>query len=413
MKSRTKFAQTRLRLLAEVIRRGISPTYAESGTPVVNQKCIRPNGKLNTTFTRNHDTTSRPISPENYIQAGDALINSTGTGTLGRTSVVNNIEDPLTWDSHVTLVRPRADRLDPQFLGYVLQMSETRFITLSQGSTNQIELSRDVVANLPLPALPLPTQRRIADYLDRETAQIDAMAGALDGLVARLEERRTNLRAIAYRKTSENHKVARLGIICESIADGPFGSSLTSAHYTETGTRLIRLGNIGVNVFKNSDRAYIDKGYAHTLVNHEARPGDVLIAGLGDKNNPVGRACVAPAEIGKSIVKADCYRVRLNDNVDPQYLSQMLNSPQVLEMARQSSRGSTRVRLTTGIASNSRIPLPPLDEQRRIADHLDAETAKIDAMIAKAGELRALLDERRSALITATVTGQHPVPKEP
>ena len=59
------------------------------------------------------------------------------------------------------------------------------------------------------------------------------------------------------------------------------------------------------------------------------------------------------------------------------------------------------------------IPLPPLAEQRRIADHLDAETAKIDAMIAKAGELRALLDERRSALITATVTGQHPVPEEP
>ena len=59
------------------------------------------------------------------------------------------------------------------------------------------------------------------------------------------------------------------------------------------------------------------------------------------------------------------------------------------------------------------IPLPPLNEQGRIADHLDAETAKIDAMIAKAGELRALLDERRSALITATVTGQHPVPEEP
>lgn len=59
------------------------------------------------------------------------------------------------------------------------------------------------------------------------------------------------------------------------------------------------------------------------------------------------------------------------------------------------------------------IPLPPLDEQRSIVDQLDAQTAKIDAMIAKAGELRALLDERRSALITATVTGQHPVPEEP
>lgn len=60
-----------------------------------------------------------------------------------------------------------------------------------------------------------------------------------------------------------------------------------------------------------------------------------------------------------------------------------------------------------------RIPFPSLDEQRRIVAHLDTETAKIDAMIARAGELRALLNERRSALITATVTGQHPVPEEP
>lgn len=75
--------------------------------------------------------------------------------------------------------------------------------------------------------------------------------------------------------------------------------------------------------------------------------------------------------------------------------------------------GSTKGAVTLDEIKRISVPLPPLDEQRRIADHLDAETAKIDAMIAKAGELRALLDERRSALITATVTGQHPVPEEP
>lgn len=80
---------------------------------------------------------------------------------------------------------------------------------------------------------------------------------------------------------------------------------------------------------------------------------------------------------------------------------------------------NVHVRQTTGIQNldiggffDEKFACPPLDEQRRIADYLDAETAKIDAMIAKAGELRALLDERRSALITATVTGQHPVPEE-
>ena len=192
MSDSTIFPQTRLQLLSEVIRRGISPTYSDSGTQVINQKCVRHNGTLDLSRTRNHDSSARKISPDNYIQPGDALINSTGTGTLGRSAIVTTVSNPLTWDSHVTLVRPRSDYLDSRFLGYTLQMSENRFITLSQGSTNQIELSRDVVANLPLPALSLSEQRRIADYLDRETAQIDAMTEALDGLVARLEERRTS-----------------------------------------------------------------------------------------------------------------------------------------------------------------------------------------------------------------------------
>ena len=74
--------------------------------------------------------------------------------------------------------------------------------------------------------------------------------------------------------------------------------------------------------------------------------------------------------------------------------------------------GSVQSHLNVDAMKKLPIPLPPLEEQRRIADHLDAETVKINAMIAKAGELRALLDERRSALITATVTGQHPVPEE-
>ena len=56
------------------------------------------------------------------------------------------------------------------------------------------------------------------------------------------------------------------------------------------------------------------------------------------------------------------------------------------------------------------VPLPPLDEQRRIAERLDTVTARIDTMIDKCNELRDLLKERRAALITAVVTGQKEVP---
>ncbi|MHC9693329.1 hypothetical protein ACQXYF_00060 [Corynebacterium diphtheriae] len=52
------------------------------------------------------------------------------------------------------------------------------------------------------------------------------------------------------------------------------------------------------------------------------------------------------------------------------------------------------------------VPLPDLEEQRRIVEHLDETTARIDAMMDKVGALKSLLTERRSALITAAVTGQ-------
>ena len=56
-----------------------------------------------------------------------------------------------------------------------------------------------------------------------------------------------------------------------------------------------------------------------------------------------------------------------------------------------------------------RVPNPPIDEQRRIADHLDEVTGKIDAMLAKVAELKSLLIERRAALIADVVTGRKKV----
>jgi type I restriction enzyme S subunit len=68
--------------------------------------------------------------------------------------------------------------------------------------------------------------------------------------------------------------------------------------------------------------------------------------------------------------------------------------------------GSTHQTIYQPVAAALRIPLPPLDEQRRIVAYLDEQTAKIDALIAKAERFIELAKERRAALITAAVTGQ-------
>lgn len=179
------------------------------------------------------------------------------------------------------------------------------------------------------------------------------------------------------------------------MADGPFGSSLTSSHYSDQGARVVRLGNIGSARFKETDAAFIPLGYFAELRRHEVKAGDLLIAGLGDDNHPVGRACVAPKDIGPAIVKADCFRVRLDESrLTHRYAAWALSSSVVSGLVSTLARGSTRARINLEMAREIVLPVPKLEEQRRIADFLDAEVGKIESLVVKKRELLALLEER-------------------
>ena len=93
-------------------------------------------------------------------------------------------------------------------------------------------------------------------------------------------------------------RVLALGRITTAKCDGPFGSGLKSEHYTDEGVRVVRLQNIREDGFNDLDAAFIDPiYYSQELGDHDVRSGDILIAGLGDDRNTVGRACVAPSGI--------------------------------------------------------------------------------------------------------------------
>lgn len=191
------------------------------------------------------------------------------------------------------------------------------------------------------------------------------------------------------------HDGAPLRRFVTSITDGPFGSSLTSSHYSDSGARVIRLGNIGTASFRNADAAYIPLDYFESLRRHEVKAGDLLIAGLGDLNNPVGRACLAPNTVSPAIVKADCFRVRLDESrLLHRYAAWALNSAPVTQRVSSLARGSTRARINLEAARDIRIPVPSTEEQFRIADFLDTETRKLDNIVNKKRRLLHVLNER-------------------
>ena len=132
--------------LTSLISRGIAPKYADDSTQVVlNQKCIRDH-YIDTSLARRHKP---KVVNEKWLQYGDLLINSTGEGTLGRAAQVWFVPENMTIDSHVTIVRPKNQRL-LFYIGLWGISHEREIEALHTGSTGQTELPRDRVKAMKL-----------------------------------------------------------------------------------------------------------------------------------------------------------------------------------------------------------------------------------------------------------------------
>ena len=272
---------------------------------------------------------------------------------------------------------------------------------------------------------PIEEQCTIVAFLDRETAKIDALIAEQQRLIELLQEKMQAVISHAVTKglnpnapmkvsgvewlgeVPEHWEIIRLKRVAPKRCDGPFGSGLKSEHYVESGVFVVRLQNIKEAGLDSSSKAFIDTGYyQQELGDHDVEAGDLLIAGLGDENNPVGRACVAPAEIEPAMVKADCFRYRLDASlVNPSFAALSLNTSARYHGGKMSS-GSTRARIPLSQMSEREIALPSLEEQTIIIEKLVTEMSAMDSLHRPANDAVVLLQERRSALISAAVTGQ-------
>lgn len=132
--------------ITSLVSRGINPQYSDNTEQIViNQKCIR-NHMLDLSLARTH--TPKTIN-EKWLQFGDLLINSTGTGTLGRVAQVWFEPTNLTVDSHITIVRPLREDLI-FYIGLWGILHENMIESLHTGSTGQTELPREMVKAIEL-----------------------------------------------------------------------------------------------------------------------------------------------------------------------------------------------------------------------------------------------------------------------
>jgi type I restriction enzyme S subunit len=141
------WGREKLEKLCVTIKRGISPKYDdESSRLVINQKCIR-DGRIDLSEARTHDSV---VAGDKYIKYLDALINSTGVGTLGRVSVVGFQPENITVDSHVTICRANEKVVDPLYLSTTVTKLQTYFEFMAAGSTGQVELNKSLIEGIKI-----------------------------------------------------------------------------------------------------------------------------------------------------------------------------------------------------------------------------------------------------------------------
>jgi type I restriction enzyme S subunit len=173
----------------------------------------------------------------------------------------------------------------------------------------------------------------------------------------------------------KNWKFSNLKDVCDVFTDGDW---IESKDQDSEGIRLIQTGNIGEGIFKNRlDKSrYINQATFKKLNCKNVYPGDCLISRLPD---PVGRSCIVPDIKQAAITAVDCTIVRFTkEKVDPGFFVYYSQFRQYLQDIHVLCTGTTRKRISRKNLGKIKIPVPSLEEQKRIVEILDESFAGIE-----------------------------------
>jgi type I restriction enzyme S subunit len=396
---REGWTETTLGDIAELISRGRAPSYCEEdGVVVLNQKCVR-NGRIYFEFARLTDITKKAIPEWAYLRPGDTLINSTGVGTLGRASLVSQLYGPTTFDSHVTLVRPRTDSCMSSFVGLSLNFREKEIEMFAGGSTGQTELSREAVYSFPVTLPPIAEQKRIVDvvcsvdaYIDALQQQVDAARTARDAVLHEL------LTAVG-----DDWTETTLGEITEVIMGRQLSPSKKMGVRPKPYLRAANIGNWGINLDDVLEMDFTESEERQFA----SQIGDVLLVEGGNEKSVGCPALVSELHEGLCIQNT-IIRCRVKDvtQLTPNFLYHSLRHSFWLGKFGELCAGTTIMHLGQKRAVVFPFNVPPIAVQERIVEIVSS----MDDVIQSAERAVVEAKNLRSGLLSDLLSGEHEIP---
>jgi type I restriction enzyme S subunit len=348
---------------------------------------------------------------------GDILVvKSSGSATniiSGKAGLVDAHTDQFVFSNFLLRVRPSLDVADPKFVFALLVSNLTRQRIQQMCSTTtypNLQVGEYVSADLALP--PMVEQRVIAGFLDREMKKIDALVEEQQRLIELLKEKRQAVISYAVTKglnpdvplkdsgiewlgkTPGHWQIIRLGAIFREVnEEGIDGLSILSVsiHHGVSDKQLDE-DELDRKVTRSADQTKYKKVAPGDLVYNMMRAwqggfGTVTVSGM-----------VSPAYVVARPIK----------QFSSQFVELLLRTSCAVEEMRRYSQGVTdfRLRLYWDNFKSIQIALPSYEEQEQILDYITSKTSAFDELTGKAKETISLLQERRTALISAAVTGK-------
>ena len=354
-----------------------------------------------------------PSRARRIVRDGDTIISTVRTYLRAVAAIRDPVPNTIV-STGFAVVRPCA--ISPSFMSYVL--SEQGFIEAIMARSVGVSypaINASEIGMLSISFPPLSEQRSIADFLDRETEKIDTLVAKKRTLIERLKEERTALitHTVTRGLPPEAARAAGLEPHPKLKFSGVEWLGDVPEHWEVISLKWLATTASGDGISAEDIISECNQDYSIPVMGGNGLMGytgkcnttsQVLVIGR------VGALCGNVHVVSTPVwVTDNALILTLNKNIlNLRYLMSVLHARNLNEIADKTAQP-----LITGTKIRAEsVPVPPTSEQSIITAFLDRETEKIDALVTKIETAIERLQEYRSALITAAVTGKIDVRKE-
>jgi type I restriction enzyme, S subunit len=295
----------------------------------------------------------------------------------------------------------------------------TGYLSASKGiRINQWDLEPQIHSRMPLTIPPLVEQTCIAAFLDSETAKIDGLVAEQQRLIDLLKEKRQAVISHAVTKglnpaaPMKPSGIEWLGDVPAHWETGPlkrYWAATDCKHLTadfiEDGIPLVSIREVQGRWVSFENAKCTTETFYEQLIEggRNPIPGDLIFS----RNATVGEVAQVPDNPPRFAMGQDVVLLRkLRRDFSSDFMYHVIRSPIITQQLAVMMIGSTFKRINVEEIRSFQVPTPPAGEQSQIARFLESETQRFDALTAEAQRAIDLLQERRTALISAAVTGQ-------